>query len=85
MFLIGGDDEVDLGLEKIIEAALVHPGALADLVHAHGAVAVLMDEIKRDGQQFFSGITGSAHRSDRFAAGQPGWSRQNNIFIQPVN
>jgi hypothetical protein len=69
MFLIGGDDEVDLGLEEIIETTLVDPGALADLVHTHGAVAVLMDEIKRDGQQFFSGITGSAHKINAGSTG----------------
>ncbi len=46
MFFISGDDQVRLGLEEIIEGALVDPGPLADLFNADRAVAVLMDEIK---------------------------------------
>ncbi len=66
VFLISCNYQIGLGLKKIVKTALVDLCPFANLIHAHRAVAVLMNEIKSHGQKLFFGITGSAHNLLQF-------------------
>jgi len=47
MALISGHGQIGLGLESVIEAALVHASLGADVIHADGTVAAFPDQLQR--------------------------------------
>ena len=62
VFFVGGDSEVGLGRKKVIEAAFLDAGAIANIIHAHGSVALAPDKIESHREEVFFGSTGTAHK-----------------------
>jgi hypothetical protein len=62
MIFKGGGGEVGLRFEGVVEASLVHAGAVADIIDTDGAVTTLPDESYRGVQKFLFGITLTLHK-----------------------
>jgi hypothetical protein len=59
--LAGRDGEIDLGGEEVVEAPLADPGLIADLVDAHGAVALGPDQVDGCLEELLPRVGGASH------------------------
>ena len=64
MLVIGGDDEVGFGGKEMVETALVDLGALANVIHADGTVAVVPHQVESDLEEAFLRLAGLFHRQN---------------------
>ena len=60
----GGGGEIGLRFEGVVEASLVHAGAVADVIDTDGAVTTLPDESYRGTQKSLFGITLALHEGN---------------------
>src|SRR6266446_6172810 len=58
---VGSNRQIGFGAEKVVKAAFVNIGPLANLINADRDVGVIPNQIGSDLMQLFFGVTRSAH------------------------